>query len=59
MDIPVPEFEVEGRLIHGKTHPEVVLGRSLQVRDNPVAVEEEMGTGSESHEWMQRRMVFA
>ncbi len=52
MDITVPELEVEGRLIHGETHPEVVLGRSVEIRDNPVSVEEQVGTGSESHDWM-------
>ena len=56
MDIAVPELEVEGRLIHGETHREVVFGRSLQIRDNPVSVEKEVRTGSESHEWMQRRV---
>ena len=35
MDIAVPELGVEGRLIHWETHPEVVFGRSLQIRDDP------------------------
>ena len=58
VDVTVREFEVEGRLIHGEAHPEVILGRSLQIRDHPVSVEKEVGTGPESHEWMQRRVVL-
>ena len=56
-DVPVVEFEVERRLIDGKTHCQVILGRSRKIRDHRVSVEKEIGAGCESHEWVQRHVI--
>ncbi len=52
VDIAVLECEVEGHLVHREAQPEVILDRSVQIRDHSVPVEKEIATGSESHERM-------
>ena len=58
VDIPVFELEVERRFIDRETHRQVVLGGPLQICDDRVSVEDEVGAGAEPHQWMQGRIII-